>query len=300
MRDHLVRVLLRVEPPPGADELAPHVEGRVGAEALQDRQGALVAQAGGRGYDRVGLLVRQVLWSGEEFEDERARLRELRGLLRGPGRDQGGGPFPYLFEDLLFDRRGVLKARQREQGQARAVHGEQAPQERRPLPGAGVGHGHPHDVLPLRVAGVAEQDVEVALLDRVARTEVVEERPVREVDHLWGGAAQDTAAQQEVAQDRGGVALAGGVGDGGQGAFQECERGGLVHLGAAREHQGVGETLEEFGLVLGVEFDAVEAAHAALPVAVGEDHLERGVVQGLAAWRQIAAARGGGRRSCRT
>lgn len=131
----------------------------------------------------------------------------------------------------------------------------------------------------------------MALLDRVARAQVVEERPVREVDHLRGGAAQDAAAQQQVAQDRGGVALACGVGDGGQGAFEEGERGGLVHLGAAREHQGVGEALEEFGLVLGVEFDAVEAAHAPLAVAVGEDHLERGVVQGLAARREIAAAR---------
>ncbi|WP_326774674.1 hypothetical protein [Streptomyces sp. NBC_01445] len=75
-----------------------------------------------------------------------------------------------------------------------------------------MGHRHAHDVLPLGVAGVAEQDVEVALLDRVARAEVVEERPVREGDHLRGGAAQDAAAQQEVAQDRGGVAPTRGVG----------------------------------------------------------------------------------------
>lgn len=107
------------------------------------------------------------------------------------------------------------------------------------------------------------------------------ERPVREVDHLRGGAAQGSAAQQEVAQDRGGAALARGVGGRGQGALEQRERDGLVPLGAAREHACVGEALEEFGLVLGVGFDAVEASHAALAVAVGEDHLERGVVRAL-------------------
>ncbi|MFD3478942.1 hypothetical protein [Streptomyces sp. NPDC058695] len=96
-----------------------------------------------------------------------------------------------------------------------------------------MGHRHAHDVLPLGVGGVAEQDVEVALLDRVARAEVVGERPEREGDRLRGGAAQDAAAQQEVAQDRGGVALARGVGGRGRGAFGQRERGGLVPLGAA-------------------------------------------------------------------
>lgn len=83
----------------------------------------------------------------------------------------------------------------------------------------------------------------------------------------------------------------------GQGAFEQRERDGLDPLGAARAHACVGEALEEFGLVLGVGFEAVEAAHAALAGAAGEDHLECGVIQGLAARRQIFAARGGGHRA---
>lgn len=98
-------------------------------------------------------------------------------------------------------------------------------------------HRHPQHVLPLRVLGVAEQDVEVALLDRVAGAQVVEERAVGEVDDAGGGAAQHSAAQEEMAQDRRRVALRGRGGYGGQGALQERQRRVLVHFGAARQHQ---------------------------------------------------------------
>ncbi|WP_406111752.1 hypothetical protein [Streptomyces sp. NBC_01003] len=54
---------------------------------------------------------------------------------------------------------------------------------------------------------MAEQDVEVALLDRVARAEVVDVRCAKSTT-CGAEAAQDAAAQQEVAQDRESVALA--------------------------------------------------------------------------------------------
>ncbi|MGX1251160.1 hypothetical protein RKD48_003671 [Streptomyces ambofaciens] len=75
----------------------------------------------------------------------------------------------------------MLQAGQGQQGQPRGVLRQQAPQQPRPLTGPGVRHRHADDVLPLRVARVAREDVEVALLDRVPRAQVVLEGAVDEV-----------------------------------------------------------------------------------------------------------------------
>lgn len=58
-------------------------------------------------------------------------------------------------------------------------------------------HGHPDDILPLRVVGVLQQDVQMPLLHRVTGPTVLE-RPAEEVHDPRGGLAQQATSQQQL------------------------------------------------------------------------------------------------------
>ncbi len=137
---------------------------------------------------------------------------------------------------------------------------------------------------------MAGEDVEVTLFDGVPRSQVVLEGAVDEVHDVVGRTAQHPAAQQEGPQDRRRVPLPGRRRQRGQRALHDPLGRLQGHLGPAAQHQGVGDALEQFELGRFAQLRSFGRAHAALPVAPGEQHGEGGVVQFLAPGGQVAAA----------
>lgn len=167
----------------------------------------------------------------------------------------------------------------------------QVGQEGGPFAGAGVGDRHPDDVRPLGVEGVARQQPEVPVLHRRPRAQVVLEGAVDELDGAEGGFAEQAAADEKVAQDRGGVALRGGGREGRQDVGDDAFGTVAVHLGLVVADEPVGQALEELDLREFREMDAAGAfgrEHVALLVTARQQHGQGGVVQLLPAVRQIA------------
>jgi hypothetical protein len=165
---------------------------------------------------------------------------------------------------------------------------DQRLQQARPLLRAAVGDGHPDDVLPLVAVGVADDEGDVAGLDRLAGGQVVLERAVDEVGQALGRFAQQAGAFQQVAVDRVGVALRGGLRHGGQDAFQDGDGVGAFDLVVAVAQEPVGELLEQQRLCLGVQRQL--GPHLPLPVPAFQEHPQRRVVECRAAVREVAVA----------
>lgn len=116
--EDLVRVLLRVEPVPGAHQLTPYVQCGMRAEPLQNRECAFPPKAGRGDHHRVRLLVAQPLRPRQQFQHERTRLGELLRLELVARRYQPRRPRPHLLHHLLVDGGRVLEAGQGQEGEA--------------------------------------------------------------------------------------------------------------------------------------------------------------------------------------
>ncbi|CAM3946071.1 hypothetical protein STAL104432_31060 [Streptomyces albus] len=293
--DDLSRVGVGVEPVPVAGQLLEDACRGVVPELLQQHQRRVRPHLGRRVGHGHSLVHVQVVHIGQQLQHHPAQRHQRLGLIDAPRRNQLSRPLLHLRPHRGVQFRGVLQAGRRQQVQPaaalllRIAPAHEPPQQLCSLVGAGVGDGHPDDVLPLVEVGVLHQDAEVALLHGGLGAQIVLEGAVDEVDRTVAGLAQQPGPHQQEVEDLFRRALFGDVRHRGEHPLYHSDRVVLRHFGATVADEPVGELLQQLDLGLLVQFDgALTGVHGALPVATFQEHRQCRVVQGLAPAREEA------------
>ncbi len=293
MCDDLVGVFGAVEARPGQQEFGTDRWPGVFHELCEVGHGGVRSDPGGRDHDVVGVHVVELLRAREQAQEQRADLRQGAGLLRVRRGDEGGGA---RFDGRAYsgvEGGGVLEAGGGEQVDAGAgalvggflAAGEEVADDGDAFGGTGEGDRHPDDVLPLVVVGTAGEEPEVAFLDRRPRAQEVLEGAVDELHRVGSRFPQEPAALEEVLEDDGRVTQGGRFLDRRQCAGDDLLGAGTVHLRAAVLDQPVREALQQVELWL---LPQVRDRHVAFAVAAAQQHGQGGLVEVLAAVREVA------------
>jgi hypothetical protein len=142
-----------------------------------------------------------------------------------------------------------------------------------------VADGEPDHIFPLVVAAGLGDQVEVLGLNGGLGPEVVLECAVDEVHHADRRLPQQSAAQQQVAEDVLGAVGRRHVWHGRELLADDAYRGGLGRLGSSVADQPVRDPLEQLDLCLLRRGETVRHGDLALLVAAHEQHGERGGIQ---------------------
>lgn len=285
---HRLRVHLHGEPPPGVGQFTGRLVAVVRPEAHDHLERPVAAHQRRRTDRRGRLALAQPGRFRQQLQHQLARLGQPLGLARGTRGQQPRRTGLHLAPDLRIQLRRVLQTGSREQHQPAAVAlglvgpGQQLAQDVGAFVGPGVTHRHPDHVVPGVLVGVVHQHAEVPCLHRRLGAEVVLEGAVDEVHRARHRLPEQPAADQQVAEDRLGTALRLDLRHRVERLGDHPDRlvGRRLHLPVA--DQPVREPLEQQGLLVPAEVDALDPGDVPLAVAADQEHVQGGVVELLA------------------